>query len=173
MSTSSSIPPDAGSSITELATTLGAQLRAPYRRLQRRLYADLARKFPEVRRAHSAVFRHIAPEGSRLTELAEQAEMTKQSMAYLVEHLAGRGYVRMERDPADGRAVRVKLTAKGRRFVAVALAASAEIEREAVARMGAENMARLRHLLAELDAGLAEAEPPAQSRRRGGSASER
>jgi hypothetical protein len=41
-------------------------------------YASLAEKgFPEIRPAHSAVFRNISPGDSRLTDLADQAGMTK------------------------------------------------------------------------------------------------
>lgn len=146
-------------SITDLAATLGAQLRAPYRRLQRRLYASLEAEFSEIRRAHSAVFRHLAPEGSRLTDLAEQAEMTKQSMAYLVGYLQEHGYVRATKHPHDGRATLVKLTAKGRRFVEAALAASRDIEATAVERLGASRVAKLRELLGALDEAFADDEP--------------
>jgi DNA-binding MarR family transcriptional regulator len=136
--------------------TLGSLLRAPYRRLQRRLYEELARSgFGEIRAAHSAVFRHLAPEGSRLVDLAERAEMTKQSMAYLVGCLSDHGYVKVQPDVADGRAKRVVLTAKGRRFVAAALAASERIEREVAAKLGAAAVADLRRLLEDVDGALA------------------
>jgi len=137
-------------SIPESAATLGALLRAPYRRMQQRLYADLAEKFPEIRRAHSAVFRHIAAGGSRLTDLAEQAEMSKQSMAYLVGYLNKHGYVRAADHPDDGRALRVMLTAKGSRFMAAALAASARLEQRSVDHLGAARVRELRTLLTEL-----------------------
>lgn len=143
-------------SFPEMAATLGALLRAPYRRLQRELYAGLERKFPEVRRAHSVVFRHLAPDGSRLTDLAENAEMTKQSMAYLVGHLAEAGYVKTSRHPDDGRAILVRLTARGRAFVDAAVKASAGLEQQAAERMGAADIARLRDLLARLDAAFSE-----------------
>jgi DNA-binding MarR family transcriptional regulator len=151
-------------SFTELADTLGARLRAPYRRLQRRLYARIEAEFPDVRRAHSAVFRHIVPDGSRLTDLAEQAEMTKQSMAYLVAHLEEQGYVRMNKHPEDGRAMLVKLTAKGRRFVAAAAEISRELENAVAAELGAARVAQLRQLLTELDDALARTALPADSR---------
>lgn len=146
-STTSSSPP----SLTELADTLGARLRAPYRHLQRRLYAQLEQKFPDIRRSHSAVFRHLGEHGARLTDLADQAEMTKQSMAYLVGHLVERGYLKTGKHPDDGRAVCVELTAKGRRFIEAALAASAEIERQIAAELGVRKMAQLRDLLAEVN----------------------
>ena len=54
-------------------------------------------------------------------------------------------------DPSDGRAKRVRLTAKGRRFIDAALAASASLEAETAARIGATAM---RQHLAALDAAL-------------------
>ena len=39
-----------------------------------------------------------------MSELAERAHLTKQSMAYLVEALAQSGYVTIAPDPEDGRA---------------------------------------------------------------------
>ncbi len=146
--------PLSGRSAPDLAHTLGAVLRSPYRRLQKQLYREMERRFPDIRRAHSVVFRHVAEGGSRLTDLAEQAEMTKQSMAYLVGHLAAAGYVKTGKHPDDGRAVLVKLTAKGRTFIAAALEASADLEKEAAMRVGGEKMTQLRHLLVELDGAL-------------------
>lgn len=145
-------------SFPESAATLGALLRAPYRRLQQLLYAELAQKFPEVRRAHSVVFRHIAPGGSRLTDLADQAEMSKQSMAYLVGYLTTHGYVRADDHPDDRRALRVNLTAKGLRFVEAALAASVRLEHQAEDRLGTARLRELRGLLKELGDAFAKAE---------------
>lgn len=139
------------------AGTLGALLRAPYRRLQARLYRELGAKFPGIRAAHSSVFRHIPPEGSRLVDLAEHAELTKQSMAYLVNHLVKHGYARMVDHPDDRRAVLVQLTAKGRAVIDTALALSSRLEKEAAAQMGAEKVATLRALLRELGAAIAPA----------------
>jgi DNA-binding MarR family transcriptional regulator len=136
--------------IPESMATLGALLRAPYRRMRQRLYTELAEKFPEVREAHAVVFRHIAANGSRLTDLAEEGEMSKQSMAYLVGHLTGHGYLRAEEHPDDGRARKVLLTAKGRRFMDAALAGSARLEREAAEKMGEGRVREMRTLLTEL-----------------------
>jgi hypothetical protein len=39
--------------------------------------------FPDIRPAHSNLFRNMTEGGSRVSELAERAQMTKQSMGYL------------------------------------------------------------------------------------------
>jgi hypothetical protein len=89
--------------------TLGSLLRRPYGALEARAYGGLAdRGFSEIRPAHSSVVRHIAASGSRLTDLAARAGMTKQSMAYLVESLARDGFLSVGPDPLDGRAKLVR-----------------------------------------------------------------
>jgi DNA-binding MarR family transcriptional regulator len=141
------------------ARTLGSLLRAPYRRLADRLYADLAANgFPEIRPAHSAVFRHISPDGSRLTDMAEQAELTKQSMAYLVGYLEEHGYVTLHPDPDDGRAKLVRLTRRGQAFIAALLKASAAVEDDLAAALGATKLKQLRDLLEQADAALTPAQ---------------
>jgi DNA-binding MarR family transcriptional regulator len=148
-STTSSFPEEAG--------TLGALLRSPYRKLARRLYAEMAANgFPEIRQSHSVVFRHIAPGGSRLTDLAEVAGLTKQSMAYLLGHLAEHGYVKIGTDPEDGRARLVQLTKRGQAFMAALLSASSRLETEAGGKMGSARLQTLRAGLKALDEAISE-----------------
>ena len=98
--------------------TLGSLLRLPYQELQDAVYGALASHgFADLRTAHSAVFRHLDPDGTRLTTLAERAGMTKQSMAYLVDALTESGYLTTAADPHDGRAVLVRPTEAGRAVV--------------------------------------------------------
>lgn len=149
------ISTEKSSSIPDQARTLGSLLRAPYRKLANRLYGELAeRGFPEIRPAHSAVFRHIEPQGSRMTDLAEQAELTKQSMAYLVGYLQENGYVTLEPDPTDGRAKRVLLTKRGHACVDALLEASIQAEKDVSRLIGSEEVGELRRLLAELDGAM-------------------
>lgn len=141
----------ASSSNPDRARTLGALLRAGYAGLADRLYGRLAaRGYADIRPAHSAVLRHLAAEGSRLTELAAEAGMTKQSMAYLVGYLEERGYVGLGPDPADGRARLVRLTARGQRLVDTLLALSAELEAEAARELGRNRIDDLRQTLTDL-----------------------
>lgn len=139
-------------SFPEQAATLGALLRSPYRKLAHRLYAEMAASgFPEIRQSHSVVFRHLAPAGSRLTDLAEIAGLTKQSMAYLIGHLEKHGYVKIVTDPADGRAKLVQLTKRGNSFIETLLKASSRIEDEAGKKMGTAKLKSLRESLLALD----------------------
>jgi len=73
------------------------------------------RGYADVRAGHTAVFLHIdRRSGTRLTELARRARMTKQGMMLVVDDLESRGYVRRAPDRDDARAKVVRLTARGR-----------------------------------------------------------
>jgi DNA-binding MarR family transcriptional regulator len=73
------------------------------------------RGYPDVRPGHAALFLYIdRRSGTRSTELARRARMTKQGMMLLVDDLESRGYVRRVTDPDDARAKVVRLTARGR-----------------------------------------------------------
>lgn len=140
------------SSFPEQARTLGALLRLPYQQLSKRLYAEMAGSgFGEIRPSHSVVFRHLSPEGSRLTDLAEMAGLTKQSMAYLVEYLAQHDYVTVGPDPVDRRAKRVLLTQRGQIFMNALLAATARMEEALGKKIGRTKLQNLRTALADLD----------------------
>lgn len=87
------------------------------------------RGWEDVRPGHAALFMHIdRRSGTRLTELARRSRMTKQGMMLLVDDLEQRGYVRRVPDPEDARAKIVRLTARGRRYVAEARRAVGAIE---------------------------------------------
>jgi DNA-binding MarR family transcriptional regulator len=131
--------------------TLGSLLRFADRALRARVYARLADAgFPDLRPAHSSLLRNMTEGGSRITELAAAAQMTKQSMGYLADSLAAAGYVTLEPDPTDGRAKRVQLTDKGRAAGDTLVRLSAEVEQEFAALIGAAEMTRLRGHLERL-----------------------
>ncbi|MBL6459276.1 MarR family transcriptional regulator [Belnapia sp. T6] len=137
--------------ISATERTIGYLLRLPYERLSERVYGGLAAQgFPDIRPAHSAVLRHIAGSGSRVSDLAERAGLTKQSMAYLVEALAAAGYVSVAPDPADGRAKLVRLTRRGHAVSETLVRLSREVEADFAARLAPGQMATLRGLLGEL-----------------------
>jgi len=67
----------------------------------------------QVGAAHIHITRHLAVGGSRLTDLALSAGMSKQAMGDLVDQCEAWGIVRREADPHDRRARRVVFTASG------------------------------------------------------------
>jgi len=141
----------ASRNITDRQRTLGALLRAPYERLQKRVYGGLAaRGFADIRPAHSSLFRTIAPEGSSVSDLADRAQITKQSMAYIVEDLESGGYVTTRPDAKDRRAKRVMLTAKGLKAWDALIVLSAEAEADVARKIGREAVKTLRELLTKI-----------------------
>jgi DNA-binding MarR family transcriptional regulator len=134
---------------------LAILLREPFRAGTARLHRRFAeRGHPEIRPPHGNVMQYLDDAGTRVSVLAERAQMTKQSMAELVAHLERLGYVERVPDPSDRRAKLVRATPRGRQLYVIAREVVAEIEAEWTARLGKAKMRRLRELLEELNAGL-------------------
>ena len=130
--------------------SLGVLLFVASRSMEVRvLEAVVAAGYP-VTMAQAKVFQRIDEGGSRLTELAAAAEVTKQTAGYLVDQLEGHGYVERVPDPRDARARLVRLTALGREVVEVALPVQQSIEAEWVEHLGLERAQELYAALAEL-----------------------
>jgi DNA-binding MarR family transcriptional regulator len=85
--------------------------------------------FPEVRASFGSVLVPLVEEdGLRMGELAARARLSKQAMTTLVRSVEQAGLVVREPDAVDGRASRVRLTAKGRAFRPVAEHALRELD---------------------------------------------
>jgi DNA-binding MarR family transcriptional regulator len=113
--------------------------------LQSRL---VAAGLSDIRPGHGCVFGGIDPEnGSRLTELAERANMTKQSVGEVTSDLEQRGYLERVADPSDGRAKIIRLTEHGRHAYTIGRQLIDEVERDWAARYGEERIAALRDAL--------------------------
>ena len=139
----------------ERPENLAILLREPFRAMSEALVARLAAHgHPEVRYAHGAVFQYLDDAGTRVSDLAERAHMTKQSMAQLVAHLEAHGYVERVPDPADRRAKLVRATERGSEVFAVARELVAELDARLEARLGRAKLQRLRALLEELNDAL-------------------
>jgi len=122
--------------------------------------ALVAAGFEDVRLAHHVVFQYLHGEGSRVTELAERARMTKQSMQYLVDHLEEGGYLERVSDLRDGRAKMVRLTARGRSVERAAREAIARLENEWADEVGRERFAEFFTVLEQLAQGAEDASGP-------------
>lgn len=104
--------------------------------------------FGDIRPGHGCVFGGIDPDnGSRLTELAERACMTKQSVGEVTSDLEKRGYLERIADPDDGRAKIIRLTSHGREAYTVGRRLIDDLEREWAERYGEEPIAALRDAL--------------------------
>jgi DNA-binding MarR family transcriptional regulator len=104
---------------------------------RRRVTAALhSQGFLDFRSTYQEVFMLTRAEGSRITELAELAQITRQSMSELVAELERRGYVERIPDPTDRRAVLVRRTARGWQVNAIARQVVEEAQREWAAQVG-------------------------------------
>ncbi|MES3003504.1 MAG: MarR family transcriptional regulator [Pseudomonadota bacterium] len=99
--------------------------------------ANLAAR-EQVSAAHIHVTRHLGLEGSRLTDLAQSAGMSKQAMGDLVDQCEAWGLVTREPDPRDARARRVCFTATGLAWLEAFREAVAQAEAEFRAEVGDE-----------------------------------
>ena len=97
-----------------------------------------------VRPAHAAVFQYLDDTGTTVSVLAERAQMTKQAMAELVQHLETHGYVMRVPAPADRRAKLVVPTERGLNVIALAQAMAPAVEDQIRALIGTERLRALR-----------------------------
>jgi DNA-binding MarR family transcriptional regulator len=135
----------------EPAVNFGVLLFIPYRHMENRiLQAIRDAGFDDVTLAQARVFQRIAPSGSRLTDLAEQAQMTKQSAAGLVDELERMRYVRRVPDPTDRRARLIQIDKRGRQAAKAAQAAHKEIQAQWRSHLGARRFTQLREILEAL-----------------------
>ncbi len=110
-------------------------------------------EYSDIRITHGCVFGNIdADTGSRLTDLAERAHMTKQSVGEVATELERKGYLERVPDPADGRAKIIRLTERGRDARVLGLQIIDEIEQEWGERYGTERVAALRDALEAITA---------------------
>ena len=92
----------------------------------------------QIGAAHVHITRHLAREGSRLTELAMRAGMSKQAMGALVTQCEAWGLVTRSLDPLDARARQVRFTPTGLAWLQAFEDAVAQAEAEFSAELGAE-----------------------------------
>jgi DNA-binding MarR family transcriptional regulator len=100
--------------------------------------------------AQARVAARIARDGTRLTDLAAGAQVTKQTAGFLVDQLEAAGYVERRPDPADGRARLVVLSRRGRAVQRKARAVEDQVEAEWAAHLGPRRTAALKDALVRL-----------------------
>jgi DNA-binding MarR family transcriptional regulator len=130
---------------------IGLLLYIPYRAMETRVFKDLAAAgYDDFTPAQAQVFQRIGRDGTRLTDLAEQAQVTKQTAGVLVDQLARAGYVQRVPDPTDARARLVRITEHAVAAIAVAAAVVDAVEAEWTEYLGERRMSQLRQALTRL-----------------------
>lgn len=130
---------------------VGLLLFIPYRALEARVFQALADAgFTDLTPAQARVLQRVGPLGTRVTELAEAAQVTKQTASFLVDQLERAGYVRRTPDPADARARLVHLGDRALAARPIADAAVAAVEAAWRTHLGARRWDQLRETLTRL-----------------------
>ncbi|HEX3283128.1 MAG TPA: MarR family transcriptional regulator [Mycobacterium sp.] len=106
--------------------------------------------FDDLTLAQSRIGQRLNREGIRVTDIAEQAGVTKQTAGALVDELEANGYVTRRPDQADARARLVVLTDRGERLCGTAAAEIAKVETEWREHLGAKAYDELRAALLSL-----------------------
>src|SRR3989442_4993734 len=100
--------------------------------------------FAEVRPAYGSVLLPLFEEdGLRLSELAARSRLSKQAMTTLVRTLEARRLIVRRPDPDDGRATRVYLTPRARRFQATAEHVLATLDQRGEERLSSDPLGEL------------------------------
>jgi DNA-binding MarR family transcriptional regulator len=92
----------------------------------------------QISAAHIHITRHLSLQGSRLTDLALAAGMSKQAMGNLVDQCEAWGLVKREQDSRDARARSVVFTEDGLAWLAAFQIAVAQAEEEFKSSVGVE-----------------------------------
>ena len=116
--------------------------------IREKLHVVHASGFEHLTEATLALVQNLHTHGTRLTEIALRAGMTKQSMLELVDKAERLGFVERRPDPDDQRAKMVTFTPSGLRMLGRLRQGIAAAERHLAAVVGAAFMAELKERLA-------------------------
>ena len=105
---------------------------------------------PDLRVAHNAVLMHVSLTGTRQSDLALRAGVTRQAIAQLVDRLVELKYLRRQRDPTDGRAQLISYTARGREVLEQGLAVVENVESELRKLLGDQGFRQLNRSLQKI-----------------------
>lgn len=103
-----------------------------------------------VKRWHLTVLRNLGEDGSRPSELAARAGVTRQAVTKVVDELERLRMVRRDPDPDDGRGVIVRYTDRERAGLAIVRRRMRELEAEFPDRVGTARRADTRAVLEAL-----------------------
>ena len=121
------------------------------RHIETRVMAAIAEAgFGDITLAQARLAARISPDGTRLTELAEAGQVTKQTAGFLVDQLERAGYVERAADPADARAKLVRFAPKGEAVVACAHRVEREVEEEWRTHLGRDAYRAMQSALSSL-----------------------
>ena len=129
----------------------GVYLRILWDELRYNLETQLKENgYDDISPSHGWIFYNTEEDGSRITDLAAKAKITKQSMSVLVAQLENGGYVKKTPDPNDKRAWLLVLTAKGKKVKSAGQQINYAFEEQWKKKLGEKDYNQLRQLLMKL-----------------------
>jgi DNA-binding MarR family transcriptional regulator len=130
------------------APRIGGLLRLAWQHVREDIYTGVCDEgYTDLNPAHVALFHYEGMEGCRPSQLAEQMQITKQSINDLLRHLEKHRYIRLEPDPDDSRARQVRLTRRGYQFEATVRRHAQAAEQHIVEALGKDRFKEFREAL--------------------------
>jgi DNA-binding MarR family transcriptional regulator len=105
------------------------------------------RGFTGIRLVHIALIRNVDEHGTRITDIARRAGMTKQATGQLVAEFVELGYIRLAVDADDGRVKIARYTAKGKRLLLAIVDSIKQTEDAAAGAIGPKQLVLLKRVL--------------------------
>ncbi|NMM91998.1 MarR family transcriptional regulator [Rhodococcus sp. SRB_17] len=127
---------------------VGVLMFTAYRSAENRIFEAIRHAgYTDITLAQARIAARIGPNGTRLTDLAEQAQVAKQTAKFLVDQLERAGYVERIVDPNDKRARLIRIVGRGIDILPIARAEEARIQSEWTEHLGKPRMDQLRESL--------------------------
>ncbi len=120
------------------------------RHVEQRVLAALREAGHDLTLAQARLLARVPEDGIRLTQLAESAQVTKQTAGFLVDQVEKAGYVERVPDPTDARARLVMVGPRGRQAQKVARTIERRIEREWAEHLGPDRLRLVTDALSDL-----------------------
>ena len=113
--------------------------------------AFAARGYPDVRPSYGSILLPLfEQDGLRIGELGERARLPKQTMTTLIRQMERDGLLTRSHDSADGRAWRIQLTPRAKRFRQVAEDVLADLDARVAEHLSRQTTEDVRRALATL-----------------------
>lgn len=130
---------------------LGGLLRVCWQWIREQIFEGVrAAGYDDLKPSHVGLFRYPTLDRQRPSELADQLQITRQSVNELLGDLEELGYVTRESDPANKRARLVRLTASGRHLEKTINSQARIAELRIAELLGSRTFSQLRDALEQL-----------------------
>ncbi|MBL1259545.1 MAG: winged helix DNA-binding protein [Thiotrichaceae bacterium] len=124
-----------------------------FRGFEQTLLEQLAtHRITDVTPSHLNILRHLNNEGMMISQLAQDAALSKQLVGRMVKELTTKGYLNITEEQHDRRVKFVHYTEKGSELISRAVEIVADIELQYETALGKVEYERFRNTLAQLSA---------------------